>query len=178
MAAVFVGASETGRKKEGALYLRNSSMWTTAGAIFSTTSAIKLYLWRRLLGSSWPENRNKDRHLKILCSVLWVRRTKKPKGGWRQNPRPGLRNKDLSSTWGNPHSEACACVLSHLSRVWLLAILWTVAHQALLSVGLSGQEYWSGLPCPPPGDLANPGIEPTSPMAPALQVDSLPPSPI
>ena len=39
---------------------------------------------------------------------------------------------------------------------------------------LSGQEYWSGLPCPPPGNLSNPEIEPRSP---ALQVDSLPPEP-
>ena len=48
---------------------------------------------------------------------------------------------------------------------------WTVACQASLSMGFSRQEYWSGLPFPPPGDLANPGIEPASP---ALQVDSLP----
>ena len=48
--------------------------------------------------------------------------------------------------------------------------LWTVAHQAPLSMGFSRQEYWSGLPCPAPGDLPNPGIEPRSP---ALQVDSL-----
>ena len=48
---------------------------------------------------------------------------------------------------------------------------WTVAHQAPLSTGLSRQENWSGLPFPPPGDLANPGIKPESP---ALQVDSLP----
>ena len=41
----------------------------------------------------------------------------------------------------------------------------------LLSVGISRQEYWSGLPCPPPGDHLNPGIEPRSP---ALQADSLP----
>ena len=40
---------------------------------------------------------------------------------------------------------------------------WTVAHQAPLSMGFSRQEYWSGLPCPPPGDLPNPGIEPRSP---------------
>ena len=39
--------------------------------------------------------------------------------------------------------------------------LWTVAGQAPLSTGFSRQEYWSGLPCPPPGDLLNPGIEPT-----------------
>ena len=40
-----------------------------------------------------------------------------------------------------------------------LATPWTVAHQAPLSMGLSRQEYWSGVPCPPPGDLPNPGIE-------------------
>ena len=40
--------------------------------------------------------------------------------------------------------------------------------------GFSRQEYWSGLPCPPPGDLPNPGIEPRSP---ALKADSLPPEP-
>ena len=41
--------------------------------------------------------------------------------------------------------------------------LWTVAHQAPLSVGFSRQEYWRELPCPPPGDLPDPGIEPRSP---------------
>ena len=49
-----------------------------------------------------------------------------------------------------------------------LATLWTVAHQAPLSMGFSRQEYWSGLPCPPPGDLPHPGIEPASLMSPAL----------
>ena len=43
-----------------------------------------------------------------------------------------------------------------------------------LSVGFSRQEYWSGLPCPPPRDLPGPGIGPTSPVAPALKADSLP----
>ena len=50
---------------------------------------------------------------------------------------------------------------------------WTVAHWASLSMGFSRQEYWSGLPCPPPGDLPGPWIKPTSPVAPALQADSL-----
>ena len=39
---------------------------------------------------------------------------------------------------------------------------WTVAHKASLSMGFSKQEYWSGLPCPPPRDLPHPGIKPTS----------------
>ena len=54
------------------------------------------------------------------------------------------------------------------------ATLWTIAHQAPLSMGFSRQEYWSGLPCSPPGALPNPGIEPTFPVSLALQADSLP----
>ena len=53
--------------------------------------------------------------------------------------------------------------LKSLSRVWLFATLWTVAHQAPLSMGFSRQEYWSGLPVPSPGNLPDPGIEPKSP---------------
>ena len=64
----------------------------------------------------------------------------------------------------------CACVLSCFSCVQLFVTLWTVAYQAPLSTESSRQEYWSGLPCPPPGDLLNPGIEPRSL---ALQVDSI-----
>ena len=48
------------------------------------------------------------------------------------------------------------------------ATLWSVVRQAPLSMGFSRQEYLSGLPGPPPGDLPNPGIEPTSLMSPAL----------
>ena len=51
---------------------------------------------------------------------------------------------------------------------------WTIVHQAPLSMGFSKQKYWSGLPCPLPGDLPNPGIEP---RCPALQADSLPSEP-
>ena len=46
--------------------------------------------------------------------------------------------------------------------------LWTVARQAPVSMGFSRQEYWRGLPCPPPGDLPDPGIEPSSLVSPAL----------
>ena len=62
----------------------------------------------------------------------------------------------------------CAQLLSH---AWLFATSWTVVHQVPLSVGFSRQENWSVLPLPSPGDLPNPGIEPTSL---AWQVDSLP----
>ena len=59
-------------------------------------------------------------------------------------------------------------VLSRFSCVRQFVTLWTVAHQAPLSMGFSRQEYWSGLLCPPPGDLPDPGIESTSLMFPAL----------
>ena len=55
-----------------------------------------------------------------------------------------------------------------LSCVQLFVTLWTVTHQALLSMGFSKQEYWSGLSCPPTGDLPNLGIEPAFLMSPAL----------
>ena len=50
-------------------------------------------------------------------------------------------------------------MLSHFSRVRLYETLWTVACQAPLPMELSRQEYWSGLPCPTPGDLPDPGIK-------------------
>ena len=65
-------------------------------------------------------------------------------------------------------------VAQSLSRVQLFMALWTVAHQAPLSIEFSGQEYWSGLPFPSPGDLPDPMLEPGSP---ALQMDSLPSEP-
>ena len=65
-------------------------------------------------------------------------------------------------------------VLTAFSHVQLFATLWTVAHQAALSIGFTRQEYWSGLQSPPAEDLPNPGIEPASPVAPTLQADSLP----
>ena len=65
----------------------------------------------------------------------------------------------------------CCPLLIHFSHVWIFVTLWAAAHQAPLSIEFSQQEYWSGLPCPPPGDLPDLGIKPASP---ALQMDSLP----
>ena len=77
-----------------------------------------------------------------------------------------LRSWHMSGTGLLPHcalcvpfhwfliTRTCACMLSHVSRVWPFATLWTVAPQ----VPLSMQEYWSGLPCPSPGDLPNQGL--------------------
>ena len=68
-------------------------------------------------------------------------------------------------------SHMNAWMLSHFSSVRVFAILWTP--QAPLFVGFSRQEYWSGLPFPPSGDLPDPGVKPRSPTLSALQVDSL-----
>jgi len=59
-------------------------------------------------------------------------------------------------------------VRSYFSRVQLFVTLWTIACQALLSMGFSRQECWGGLPCPPPGDLPDPGVKPAFLMSPAL----------
>ena len=56
--------------------------------------------------------------------------------------------------------------LPRVSMLWhvrLFVTPWTVAHQASLPMEFSREEYWSGLPCPTPGDLPNPGIKPGSP---------------
>ena len=74
------------------------------------------------------------------------------KGSHDWNPPAGTALHPLLST----HPSVCACA------------------QSLLSMEFSRQEYWSGLPCPPPGDLPSLGIEPGSP---ALQADSLPTEP-
>ena len=65
-------------------------------------------------------------------------------------------------------------MLSCFTPVQLLATLWAIAHLAPVPVGFSRQEYWSGLPCPAPGDIPTPGIKPASPVAPTFQADSLP----
>ena len=71
-------------------------------------------------------------------------------------------------------------VTSRLRLKWSRAVVsdsatpWTVAHQALRSMGFSRQEYWSGVPFPSPGDLSGPGIQPRSSM---LQAEALPSEP-
>jgi len=71
----------------------------------------------------------------------------------------------VTETWAqNWHKVTSgACVHAQLlSRVRLFVTPWTVACQAPLSMGFSRQDCWNGLPCPPPGDLPDPGFKPTS----------------
>ena len=67
---------------------------------------------------------------------------------------------ESSNSW---HVCVCVCVCELLSRVWLFATLWTVAHQIPLSMEFSSQEYCSELPFPPSEGLPDPGIKPVSP---------------
>ena len=91
----------------------------------------------------------------------------------QKHPSPALtlEARILKNTQPRPHcTSACQWVLSHVR----LCNLWTVVCQAPLSMGLSRQEYWSGLPFHPPKDLTDPGIKLASPASSALQADSLP----
>ena len=72
------------------------------------------------------------------------------------------------NSWEVSHLPLILLCAKSLSRVQLFATLWTVAHQAPLSMGFSCHDYWCGLLFPPPGDLPNTGIEPLSLMSPAL----------
>ena len=75
-----------------------------------------------------------------------------------------------ATSGGHAFSTLCCvlAVLSCFSPVWFYLTLWTVACQASLSKGFSRQEYWSGLPCPPPRDLPGTEIKPKSLMSLAL----------
>ena len=73
------------------------------------------------------------------------------------------RDWTLHSESTNQVQPLCCAVLSRFSCVWLFTTLWTIAHQAPLTMGFSRQEYWSGLLCPPPGDLHDPRLKPRSP---------------
>ena len=74
----------------------------------------------------------------------------------------------MSEEHGCKRAVCITNVPSGFSHVQLFATPWTVALQPSLSMEFSGQEYWSGLPCPPPGDLPDPGIKNTSLMSPPL----------
>ena len=72
---------------------------------------------------------------------------------------PDLEKELMVAWWRGVHTCSVMCDSANL---------WTIAYQAPLSMGFSRQEYWNGLPCPPPADLLDPGIEPTSLRSPAL----------
>ena len=89
-----------------------------------------------------------------------------PGSSEEQGQVPGIDNLEVMPplpAFSLPLVDCFFLCAQTLSCVQLFATPWTVVCQAPLSMGFSGQEYWSGLPCPPPGDLTDPGIEPESP---------------
>ena len=86
-------------------------------------------------------------HNRVPCSCK-IRKISRPIWNDFQN---------ILSKYSLKRSEKCRCKKNVcVSCVWLFATPWTVAHQAPLFMEFSRQEYWSGLPWPPPGDLPNP----------------------
>ena len=106
----------------------------------------------------------KTRRLEIKTQTLF----KKKFGAqflWGSHRSAGAKKILLSWTMDDFAMRAA----KSLSHALLFKTLWVVVSQAPLSMGFSRQEHWSGFPCPPPRDLPNPGIGPTSLMSPALE---------
>ena len=114
-----------------------------------------------------------------LCLTLWTVAHQAPvsmgfsrQEYWSGLPFPSSGNEHtslaspaLGGRFFTTSTTCCCCCLSRFSRVRLFETPWTVALQVPVSMGFSRQEYWSGLPCPPPGDLPDPGTELESPAA-------------
>ena len=117
--------------------------------------------------------KNVSRHCQIFPMVQTVPRWEPPTYNTRPSPRPAHSSLSLKST--------APCSLPPVRAHWVTAAhsaaLWTVAHQALLSLGFSRREYWGGLPRPPPGDLPDPGVGTCLLNLLHWQVGSLPPAP-
>ena len=87
---------------------------------------------------------------------------------WRQNRRWCQCPETRARAFSLPGCSSYNLVVLSQSRVQLFVTPWTIALRAPLSMGFPRQEYWCRLPFPPPGDLSDPGIEPSSSMSPAL----------
>ena len=109
------------------------------------------HLWLSLVGGHTNASENRKLWLGLLC--------------WTTQVHP------LETT--QPQSPACGCMLSH---IWLCNPM-DCSPPGSSVHGILQARYWSGLSCPPPGDLPDPGIELSSPMSPTLQVNSSPTAP-
>ena len=140
---------------------------------------VKMYLRLKFL-MDW----NHYTSLQLICDVWRVptsadcwEAVRERREGWRWHPvlvHDGMLEEcQYQQTHWNERNRMCTqthgcAVLCRGSCVQLFAVPWTVAHQSPLSMGSSRQEYWSGLPCPLPGDLPDSRIEPASLKLPAL----------
>ena len=119
------------------------------------------------LGHDWVTS------LSLFTFMHW-RRKWQPIPVFLPGESQGQRNLVGCSLWGHTESDTTEATYQYqqpvtifssvqsLSPVRLFETLLIIAHQAPLPMGFSRQEHWSGLPCPPPGDLPDSGIEPTS----------------
>ena len=109
------------------------SLWDSLALLYAVSSPPAARVG--LLERQWQGCERKQKHARVIET-------------WAQN-------------WHKVTSSACEHA-QLLSRVRLFVTPWTVACQAPLSMGFSRQDCWNGLPCPPPGDLPDPGFKPTS----------------
>ena len=125
------------------------------------------WCWERLKSGREGDDRGWDGWMASLTRWTWIEAT--PGAG------DGQGRLVCCSPWGRKESDMTkqlnwtdTVVLSLFSHIQLFATLWTVAHQAPLSMGFCRQEYWGGLSCPLPGNLPNLWIESRSLMLPVL----------
>ena len=130
-------------------------------------------LWKTLtlfpgtgMEDGWPQDDSSALHVLciLLLSLLHQLHLRSSNIRSRRPGTPVLVHGIEQQKSGSQCSHVCDGVLqrgSHFSHVQLCVIPWTAARQAPLSMGFSAQEYWSGLPFPPPGNLPDPGIKPT-----------------
>ena len=135
---------------------------------------------RITIGSSNPtpgniprENYNSERyeHIPIFIVALFTIVQL-----WKQLKCPST-DEWIKKIWYLSIQWNTACVLSHFSPVWLFVTLWPVVQKAPLSMGFSRQEYWSGLPLPPPGVFPPQGSNPHLSCLLLWRAGSLPPAP-
>ena len=132
--------------------------------------------WNPALGCLCSGSLSSFQEERAFLEVMWCS-TEHPSQRWQRgwagcSPPPGRKKSLLSGLQLRDRVEVPTSVFSR--RLGLSANPWTVTRQAPLSMGFSRQEYWSGLPFPSPGDLPDPGIEPSSPALSHWQVDALP----
>ena len=119
-------------------------------------------------GSFWPRGQSQVFSNSGRFFTIWATKeaqvTYSLTGKWTQAIAVKVSNPNNQTT----REGLGFMTLSRFNRVQLFVTPWTVPDQAPLPMGFSRQEYWSGFPCPPSGDLPDPGIEPMSVTSPAL----------
>ena len=141
------------------IYSSRESSWPKDQTCVSCTAG--RFLTTKSSGKPWSES----------CLVVYD--PLQPHGLYSPWNSPGKNTEWVAmpfsrgSSWWRDQTQV-SCIEGKFFTVQLFATLWTVAHQTPLSMGFSRHEYWSGLPCPPRGDLPDPGIKPVSLKSPAF----------